>query len=73
MANAAGQDLLNLSSQSSDCLLQPIQKVTEATSSSTTNSNKTWYDIFADLDPLGNPDAIGDKEKENKEMENRYC
>jgi len=29
--------------------------------------------MFADLDPLGNPDAFGDKEKENKEMENRYC
>jgi len=34
---------------------------------------KSWYDIFADLDPLGNPDSIGDKEKDSKDAENRYC
>jgi hypothetical protein len=26
----------------------------------------SWYDLFADLDPLQNPDAIGDKIEEER-------
>jgi hypothetical protein len=37
--------------------------------SSNSSAGKSWYDIFADLDPLGNPDEVGDKEKDSsKEM-----
>jgi len=32
-----------------------------------------WYNSFADLDPLANPDAIGKKEEEKERTENRYC
>ena len=31
----------------------------------------SWYDIFADLDPISNPDAVGKKKEED--TENRYC
>lgn len=29
----------------------------------------SWYNLFADLDPLGNPDALGNK----KEDDDRNC
>lgn len=35
------------------------------------NAAKSWYDIFADLDPISNPDAVGKKESE--EVPSRYC
>lgn len=62
----AETDLLNLSGPS-------IAKPMLPEKAENPSAGKTWYDIFADLDPLGNPDAIGDKEKDAKEMENRYC
>jgi hypothetical protein len=62
------QDLLNLSGPSLKSAPLALPKSDDKASSS-----KSWYDIFADLDPLGNPDAIGDKDKDNKEIENRYC
>ena len=39
----------------------------KASSSSSTKSNKDmsqWFSLFADLDPLANPDAIGKSTKE---------
>ncbi|XKL63104.1 hypothetical protein PGB90_005468 [Kerria lacca] len=37
--------------------LQSIPKTAEKSSSSSTKSN-SWFDLFAELDPLGNPDSI---------------
>ncbi|CAG7823073.1 unnamed protein product [Allacma fusca] len=47
------------------------QKKDDAASTSGPGQAKSWYDIFADLDPIANPDAVGKKETE--EIENRYC
>ena len=50
-----------------------MKKGAEASgASSTIDKNKSWYDIFADLDPIANPDAVGKKDS-SEETENRYC
>jgi len=33
----------------------------------------TWFDLFADLDPLQNPDAIGSNKNDVEEEEQRNC
>jgi hypothetical protein len=40
-----------------------------STSDSSANKNKAWYDLFAELDPIKNPDTLG---KENDKDE-RNC
>jgi hypothetical protein len=73
-------DLDNLDSTASDLLnftappLNANASKTKATNKMPTEGApgaKSWYDIFADLDPIANPDAIGKKETE--ESDNRYC
>lgn len=47
---------------------QPTQPLAAANKQSTTAKNlEAWYNLFAELDPLKNPDAIGQKEGTEEE------
>lgn len=69
-------DLLSLdlsAPQANQAVQSPTKKQSKAGKSMKGDEAgaKTWYDLFADLDPIGNPDAIH-KKSEDKE-DNRYC
>jgi len=65
-------DLINLSAPANAASgLQSTKGMKRMDEKSTDGSQ--WYDIFADLDPIANPDSLGKKEGEEKEIDNRYC
>ncbi|CAL8096874.1 unnamed protein product [Orchesella dallaii] len=70
-------DLLSLSLDTSTPLANaPASQAEHQTPAANTNSNnsvKSWYDLFADLDPIGNPDSINKKSEDGKESDSRYC
>jgi len=57
----------NLSADAS--LKDAPQKKTDTSKKGKEKDMASWYNLFADLDPLGNPDALGNK----KEDDDRNC
>lgn len=64
---------LDLSAPQTQSTMQPEQQQHQKSVPSNENSTKSWYDLFADLDPIGNPDSINNKSDNSKDSENRYC
>ncbi|XP_078620397.1 islet cell autoantigen 1-like isoform X2 [Branchiostoma floridae x Branchiostoma japonicum] len=69
-APPGGQQQHNMPGQQQPQQQQPQQEQKGKPGKGAGKDMSAWFNLFADLDPLANPDAIGRKEGENQEERN---
>eukprot|EP00058_Branchiostoma_floridae_P019631 XP_002605121.1 hypothetical protein BRAFLDRAFT_123767 [Branchiostoma floridae] len=69
-APPGGQQQHNMPGQQQPQQQQPQQEQKAKPGKGAGKDMSAWFNLFADLDPLANPDAIGRKEGENQEERN---
>lgn len=71
--------LLTTTDEQQQSILKPQNLMTPKQQQNVNKNQKskkdisTWFDLFADLDPLQNPDAIGSNKNDVEEEEQRNC